>query len=288
MAQPLAWAAIINADSEKEEDSENSKSELPLIELGLGAGVAYFPDFRGSDNYSVFGLPTPVIVYRGKWLRSSRDEVKALLFDSPRFDINISGGGAVPVDSGRDNGREGMDDLDPTFNVGPSFNWLLSDPENRDSRLRLRLPIRAAFTASFSDFKSLGFLIQPHLRYDHRWRQEDKLWSLSLRAGPLWATRKFHDFYYSVDPQFATSERRAFDASGGYSGFRTSAGILHKRGRLSLGSFASLDHLSGAQFEDSPLVATKQSYVVGLFVAWKFWESETRAPRVEDDDAPAE
>ena len=260
-------------------DAEQPRSSKPLWELGAGAGFAGYADFRGSNQYNFIGAPVPIVIYRGDWLAVSRDDTHARVFDSRRFDINITGGGTLPANSNRANGRENMPDLDLTFSVGPSFDWILSDPRNRASRLRFRLPVRAAFAASFHTFKSLGWVVEPQLVYDHRWLvNDDNSWSVTLRAGPRFAGNRYNDYYYRVKTKYAVAGRRAYDASAGYSGTQASVGLVHQRGRLSLGSYASLDYLAGATFADSPLVATEQSYRVGAYVAWYFWQSETRAP----------
>lgn len=273
------------ADSDAGDTEESGQ---PLWELGAGIAFAGYSDFRGSDQYNYVGAPIPIVVYRGDWLRVSKDEARARVFNSPRFEININGGGRLSADSDAANGRAGMPDLDPTFNVGPSFDWTLSDPDNDRSRLRFRLPVHAAFVASFSDFDTLGVIIQPQLVYDHSWQTNDKFWGFTLRAGPLWASSGYHDYYYGVKRKFATTERSAFKASSGYSGASAGIGALHRRGRLSLGSYVSLDYLKGATFENSPLVATRQSYLVGAFVAWRFWQSETRAARPKAGDGAYE
>lgn len=269
-------------------NADAQTSDKPLWELGVGAAGAFYPDFRGSDQYNTIGFPIPTVVYRGKWLRASRGDAHARLFNSPRFNINITGAGATPADSNRANGRDGMPDLDPTFSVGPSFDWTLSDPQKRDSRLRLRIPVRAAFVASFSDFKSLGASIGPKLEYNRTWHDNAVRWTATVEVGPQWASGRFHDYYYRVKPRFARPNRPVFNPGTGYSGFRAGAGFIHKRERLSLGAYASMDYLGGTEFENSPLVQTKQAYVVGLFVAWKLWESKTRAPLLDDTDAAAE
>ncbi len=264
------------------------KSSKPLWEVGAGVAVAGYPDFPGSDQYNFVGVPIPVVVYRGDRLRVSRGDARAQLYDSSRLDINVTGGGSLPADSDRDNGRDGMPDLDPTFSVGPSFDWTLSDPSNHKSRLRLRLPIRTAFVASVSDFDTLGVLVQPNIVYDRYWQQGADAWTLSVQAGPLWASSSYNTYYYAVKPEFARANRPAYSASSGYGGTRASVGLLRRRGRLSFGSYLSLDYLKGATFDDSPLVVTDQSYLAGAFVAWHFWQSETRAPRPERSDAPYE
>jgi len=267
---------------------EPDKSRKPLWEIGAGVAVAGYPDFPGSDQYNFVGVPIPVVVYRGDWLRVSRGDARARLYDSPRFDINITGGGSLPADSDRDNGRDGMPDLDPTFSVGPSLDWTLSDPANQKSRLRFRLPVRAAFVASVSDFDTLGVLIQPNVVYDHYWQHDADAWTLSLQAGPLWASSDYNAYYYAIKPEFARSDRPVYGTSSGYGGTRASVGLLRRSGRLSFGSYLSLDYLKGATFDDSPLVVTDQSYLAGAFVAWRFWQSQARAPRPERSDAPYE
>ena len=46
---------------------------LPLWELGAGAAVVSFPDYRGSDRQRSYLLPLPYVVYRGDVLQIDRE-----------------------------------------------------------------------------------------------------------------------------------------------------------------------------------------------------------------------
>jgi outer membrane scaffolding protein for murein synthesis (MipA/OmpV family) len=271
------WLAAAVAGPAGEREAQGK----PLWEIGGGAGVVVFPNYRGSREYNVWAAPLPLLIYRGRIWQISRDGVRAQLVDHPRFGINFSGRVSLPVDNDGDALREGMPDLDPTIKAGPRLSWLLSDPQRRERHsLSFDFPVYAVIATDLSDFEGIGVSIQPRLLWRQRWSvpHHDRDWSYSLSAGPLWASDAYHEYYYSVAPRFATPARPAFDASGGYSGFTVAAGLYHRRGRLRIGAYASVDYLRGAVFEDSPLVATTESYLGGFYLAWTFWESEARAP----------
>lgn len=269
-----------------DESGEDTAGHKPLWEIGAGVGAVAFPHYRGSDDYTVLAAPLPLIIYRGDILKLSRDGARAQVVDTPRFEINFSGGGSIPVDSDSDELRRGMPDLDPVVSFGPRLSWLFSEPARRDRySLRLDLPVYGAVATDLSHFDGVGWLVEPRLRWRRRWSVpgRDADWSYAVSGSLLWASDAYHDYYYSVAPRFATPERPAFDADGGYSGMSATAGVYHHRGRLRLGAVLTVNYLKGAAFEDSPLVATTDSYIAGLYVAWSLWESEARAPEHDDD-----
>jgi outer membrane protein len=98
-------------------------------------------------------------------------------------------------------------------------------------------------------------------------------WNLGMQAGPLYATDDYHQYFYGVDPAFATSERPAFTASGGYSGALALVSLTRRFPRFWIGAFARYDTLKGAAFEDSPLVRRDYSVMAGFAIAWVFLES---------------
>lgn len=279
----LALAAGLSGSVAAAENPDGRRTgAAPLWEVGGGMGAVVFPNYRGSREYNVLAAPLPLIVYRGDVFKVSRDGARAKLIDHPRFGIDIDSGLSLTFDSDGDELRRGMPELHPAIEAGPRLSWLFSDPSQRHRRsLRFNLPVYGVAVTDLSDFETIGVLIRPHLSWKRRWSVpgRDRAWSYSLTAGALWATDAYHDYYYSVAPRFATAERPAFDAKGGYSGFKATGGLYHRRGRLRIGAYAWFDYLRGAVFEDSPLVATTESYAAGLYVAWTFWESESRAPR---------
>ena len=250
--------------------------ELPLWEVGAGVFPSTYPAYRGSDDQQYYLLPFPYLVYRGDILKVDREGLRARLFDSDRVEINISMNGAIPVKSDNDNARKGMPDLDPVFEIGPSVNLALVRPTPHQT-LKLKLPLRAVIATDFSNASREGWIFNPHLNLDNTAVAGG--WDIGLSLGPLFATSKYNAYYYEVKPQFATPSRTVYQASGGYSGTSAVASISRRFANVWLGGFLRYDYLSGAKFDDSPLVDTNHSLMGGVAVAWVFARSSRTVQR---------
>ena len=132
---------------------------LPLWEAGAGVAAISFPDYRGSVRHRSYLLPVPVFSYRGEIFQVDREKIRGLLFKSARTELDISINGSVPIRSNGNPIRDGMPDLDPTLEIGPSLNVTLT--ETGRSKLALRLPLRAVIASDFRSFQSAG--ISEHL-----------------------------------------------------------------------------------------------------------------------------
>lgn len=238
----------------------------PLWELGLGAASLHLPHYRGSDQSHTWLLPAPYAVYRGPILRADRDGARAVLIESQRVDLDLSLAAGAPTKSRDNRARSGMPDLAPTIEFGPNLNLTLA--EGSSWKLQARLPVRAVFTLQ-SRPKSVGFTTSPVLNLDLRVQG----WNLGLQGGPLAATRRQHAYFYSVDPAFATAARPAYAAPGGAAGWRFTVSASRRFADLWLGAFVRADSLSGARFDDSPLVKRRQHAAAGLALSWVFARS---------------
>lgn len=252
-----------------------AEQRLPLWELGIGAAAIRFPDYRGSAHSQNYLLPFPALIYRGDKLKVDRKGLRGLLFDSERVVLDISLDGAVPVDSDQNGAREGMPDLDATFEVGPSLKTTLYD--NNSLELRFNLPYRYVYASDFTHLDSHGTLFHPNLSLDYHGP-----WSVGLSAGPLYGSYDYHHYYYSVTPEYATAERPAYQAEGGFSGVRYTLGFSRRYNGFWLGGFVRYDDLGNAVFQDSPLVKRGDAWMAGLSFAWFFKRSERRV-LVEED-----
>ena len=99
---------------------------------------------------------------------------------------------------------------------------------------------------------------------------------MGFSAGPLYATQTFHQYFYGVAPQFATPERPAYEARGGYSGATFIAGLSRRIQKFWVGAYVRYDALSGAVFDSSPLVKQNYAVAAGIAFAWVFAESGTK------------
>jgi outer membrane protein len=244
----------------------------PLWEAGAGAAIIDLPDYRGSDQSRVYPLPVPYVVYRGERLKIDRQKVRGLLYSSELAELDLSVSGSVPVRSRHNRAREGMPDLDPTLEIGPSVNVFLYRGASDKLSVELRLPLRAVESSDFKSAHHEGFLFQPHLNVDLK-GVPGPGWHLGLLAGPLFGSNAYHDYFYRVQPEFARAGRPAYDAKGGYSGMQFIAALSKRFQNYWVGAFLKADSLHGAAFADSPLV--KRNYAIGggVAVAWIFARS---------------
>lgn len=246
----------------------------PLWEAGFGAGALVSPDYRGSDESRGYLLPLPYLIYRGEILKIDRSGIYSRLIDTERVKLDLSGDAGVPVDSSTNRARLGMPDLDPVFEVGPSLEICLVRNCRGDRLLQLRLPLRLMFSTDFSSIESRGGVFNPHLNADFKNIGPGGGWNFGVSAGPLYASERNHDYYFQVEPQYATAARPAYDARGGYSGARMTLALSKRFRNIWIGAFARYDDLSGTAFDDSPLVRVHHSFMAGIGVAWVFAESE--------------
>jgi MipA family protein len=253
-----------------------AQEALPLWEAGAGVSVVDFPHYRGSDQRHTYALPLPYFIYRGDVLKVDRQGLRSLLFDSRRVELDLSVNGSVPVDSADNRARQGMDDLDPTLEIGPSLNVHLAGAEGEHTQLDLRLPLRAVIASNFRHVRDTGWIFQPQLNLDIRHPFGAQGWNLGLAAGPIFSDRRYNDYFYGVSPADATVERPAYRAGGGYAGTQFIAALSKRFDRTWFGAFIKADTLRGAVFEDSPLVKQRTSLTAGVGFAWIFAVSDQR------------
>jgi outer membrane scaffolding protein for murein synthesis (MipA/OmpV family) len=143
--------------------------------------------------------------------------------------------------------------------------------------------VRAAIATDFSHTNGVGFVFSPHLSYTTRPLIAGVKWNLGAQAGPIFATGEFHQYFYGVDQSFASAERPAYSADGGYSGAYALMSLSRRFPRFWIGAFARFDMLKGAVFEDSPLVRRDYAFMAGVALAWVFAESSKKV-RIDVDE----
>jgi outer membrane scaffolding protein for murein synthesis (MipA/OmpV family) len=266
----LAGTGAVRAQSETE----------PLWEAGVGVGAVDFPDYRGSSQSRVYALPVPYFVYRGKFLQADRRGVRGVFMDTERVDLNLSVGASLPVDSSRDRAREGMPDLRPTVEFGPSLEFRLWEDDDRLARIDLRMPLRGAVTIERSP-RFIGGEFFPHLNLDLLDPWGHAGWNLGLAAGPVFTDGRYNRYFYEVPAQYATAERPAYTPGAGFAGTQFLVALSKRYPRFWVGAFARYDRLNGARFEASPLVTSKGYFAAGFGISWIVGESSQRVPVTE-------
>ena len=254
-----------------------SADDEPLWEAGMGLTVLDFPDYLGSSQSRAYLLPFPYLVYRGRFLREDRRGLRGIFVETDRVHVDLSVGASLPVDSSRNHAREGMPDLRPTVELGPSADVGLWEAADHRARLELRLPLRAALTIE-SHPRFIGGQFSPHVNLDVVDPAGFGGWNLGMLAGPVFTDARYNRYFYEVKDEFATLERPAYTTGGGFAGTQFIVALSKRYPKFWVGGFARWDTLAGAKFEASPLVTSKRYYAAGIAVSWILGESQERVP----------
>ena len=253
----------------------HAAEERPLWELGAGFAAFSFPAYRGSDQTNNFLMPVPHFSYNGDFFKADRQGIRGSFFDSERLDLTLSMALSAPASSKDVAVRAGMPDLNGTFEIGPEIDVTFWRSENRARFVKLLLPLRTGITLESSP-QQIGWVFHPKLNMDITDLPGLPGWNLGMLAGPLFGDKRQHAYYYSVEPQYATAARPAYEAKAGYAGMQYLVALSKRFPKYWVGGFARYDNLSGASFEDSPLVRKKDYVAAGIAITWILGESSTR------------
>ncbi len=260
----MSLLALTQSAFSKEAKMSLKPVEKPKWELGVGLGGLSLPHYRGSDQRDEYFAPLPYIRFNGDRLKVDREGGRYYFHNDPVFKIDLSAAFSFPVDSENNNARQSMPDLDALLEVGPRFHWFIYESNDHRLRFRFGAPVRMAI--NLSNAENEGWIFAPYFQVRYF-----SIMETAFSVGPMWASEKYHDFFYQVDSQFATSDRSAYDAKGGYSGFRFTLTNSHRLSKhYWWGGFLRYDSLSGTTFEDSPLVKQTDAFMMGLVLSYIF------------------
>ena len=252
--------------------------QVPRWEAGAGVAVIDFPHYRGSNERRSYVLPVPYFIYHGDILKVDRQRVRGLFFHNDYAELDVSMNGSVPV---KDNvARQGMPDLDPTLEIGPSLNFHLYQTKSNQTRLELRLPLRSVIASDFSYLHDVGWMFHPVLNLDVENVFNQKGWNLGMGIGSIFTDRRYNQYFYGVDARYVIQGRPVYAAGGGYAGRQFVAALSKRFPKMWVSGFVKWDSLRGAVFEDSPLVKSKQTITAGFAISWVLSES---AIKVEEE-----
>jgi outer membrane scaffolding protein for murein synthesis (MipA/OmpV family) len=279
------WAAglvLLTASTTASAQDEPSLTVgRPLLELGVAGAVGWLPDYPGSDENHVKGIAAPYLIYRGDILRADREGLRGRFFRGRHTELDVSLSGALPASSEDNEAREDMPDLDLMGEIGPDYRITLQHLPARQ-RVDLDLALRGVFTTDFEEITYRGLVVHPELGF----RRLDVAYPgalLRVGIGPIFATGRFMDYFYDVEPRFAEAGREEFEADAGYVGSRLQGSFtVPLNARFSLIAGGRVDALWGATNRDSPLVKEPVNLSLVTGFAWSFYQSDVRSRRVED------
>ena len=165
-----------------------------------------------------------------------------------------------------------MPALKSTVEFGPSASIHLWRSPGARIKFDLRTPLRAALTLGAAP-ELIGWTFTPQFALDVADPAGYTGWNLGLLAGPLFANRRYHEYFYSVAPQYATASRPVYQAQGGYAGTQFLTAVSKRFPKFWFGAYIRYDTLSGAAFAPSPLVRSAGYWSAGFGIAWIIHQS---------------
>ena len=135
-------------------------------------------------------------IYRDKILRigeQNRGAMSRRFINKKRYEFEVTLSAAFPVDSGSNNARASMPDLDYLFGIGPQLIFQLIDAHEHRN-LNLNLQARAVYSTDFSSVTSQRYAFNPILHYSRKLLPGLDLLRFSSCVGPVFATEDLMDF----------------------------------------------------------------------------------------------
>jgi len=243
----------------------------PKWEIGAAGGAFYLPDYPGSDVSRSRSLLLPYGVYRGDILRADQDGgIRGRFCNTERVECDLSFGAGFRSRSADNEARQDMENIDWIGEVGPRVQIHIS--KDGPSSWTLRLPVRYVFSTEI--FKSLdfrGYVFDPRLSYSRGGFLRQDMF-LSISGGPGWATERLHDYFYEVDQQYVTANRRLYNASGGFFGWESSISIGRQISpQITLVGGMSKSFYADAKNRSSPLHSDIETQSYFLVLAWSLY-----------------
>lgn len=239
------------------------------LEYGIGITGLRFPHYPGSDQTHTVTLPFPYLTYYSERLDVDGSSVRGRLWDNGPWSLDISSGGALPVDADDNKAREGMDDLGWLGEIGPAIRysprWSQSSPR---WQYRVSLPVRQAVELDGLDIDGQGWIVAPNVQVQRDFLATGHRWEFQARASVRYASRAYNHYFHGVDPAFATAERPAFQAEEGISAYTFSTGLGWRQQNWWIGGFVRYSDFSDSVVRDSPLIRDRRQASFGLSAAY--------------------
>jgi outer membrane scaffolding protein for murein synthesis (MipA/OmpV family) len=238
------------------------------FEWGGGLLTLVGNHYRGSDQGKVWLFPIPYFTYSSKNIEAEPSFIRGIIFHNEWFSFKLSLILGLNVESTNNYAREGMPNLDYTFEAGPMAIFHLWRSKQEHLFVNFEWPVRESFATNFKYIKPAGFFTVPFLNIIHSPTHSSWNWNSEFSISPMYADEKYHQRIYGVDKDFVRSNRPYYRASGGYSGFQTALVLNKRKDNLLMIPFMRWDYLKGAVFEGSPLVKSKNYFLGGLGLFW--------------------
>jgi len=264
----------VNAN-ESSKQKAVTKSQAKL-ELGVGAFATQLPQYLGSDQSDSYLVPLPYIYYLDDNIKIDRNQFNGKLFQNKQLYLDLSASGGIKVNSEDNNARTDMPDLDWVFELGPSVKYYFSGSPQQNSFFYAEFFTRKATATDFHSITNAGWRYGPSSTYQKAFSLADidqgkGQFEFTTRININFSDDRYLNYYYGVPNQHSQLNRTAYNSNGGYAGSDISFGLTYRVDSWWFASFARYYNLSGAVFNESPLIKQNSNWSIGIGASWIFY-----------------
>ncbi len=234
------------------------KSFAGEFNFGLGVISLRTNHYRGSDQEIDYHFPMPYIYYQGEKIKADNGIINGKFFDSRFLSIQLTMSAGPRVEQEENDARQGMPELLWNMGIGPMAVIHIIRSDN--FILQIEHAIRREFETDFSYTRGFGTTNVTYLTIG----MKGETWSFEYAIGKLHGDQDYHNYYYGIEPEYATADRPIYNATSGNSGIVQILAIKKQLGDFMLFPFARYDNIENAVFTDSPLVKKERYLMVGI------------------------
>jgi outer membrane scaffolding protein for murein synthesis (MipA/OmpV family) len=261
--------------------------EKPRLEAGIGLGYFQGFDYPASNDPNTASLVLPFFIYRSEVFRFfDGGGVGAVAIEEPRVKLELSLGGALNAESEGNSAREGLPDLDLLLEVGPQLTVRIFDrvlASGGRAKLSWDSKIRAVVSTDFKGIDARGFVVASGFSFKREALFSDKVDFIS-NLDVTFADKRFNEYLYAVEPQYATQNRASYAATAGYVQTSVFLGFAFRpTEKLRIFTGVSTGLYGPSANKRSPLFETNQSTTYALGVVWTAFQSKDMI-KVYDND----
>lgn len=249
---------------------------LPLWEVGVGALPFRSDNYRGSPQHNWYLFPLAAYTYRGKYVEAETGYVRGHFIKFGRFTLDLSVSLGLNVNSDTNKLRHGMEDLDPTFELGPILRYYLWKSDDGNHFVNLELPYRAVYTTNLKYVDHVGYYSIPYVHYLARATPSTFGWSTEFTLGLQYGSTGYHNHFYAVNSRDVSPQRDYYHSRRGYSGTQATFTVSKRINDFLIVPFFRYDYLDGAVYRESPLYKNPHYTSFGMTLMWFFAHSEKK------------
>ncbi len=276
-----AIASEVNAGSENASEEQtinpgSARESLPQLEFGIAAAALQVPAYPSSAVTNERQFVLPWFIYRSDTVQVKDGGVEMVAYESDRLKIDMGIGGSLNADTSDTPLREGMPDIDFLLELGPRFDVPLSNQTRNGIRTKLNwvTSLRLAVSTDFRRLDYRGPVLNTQLKYRVAGFGNDKV-SLSASVSSTWLGNELMDYFYSVDDEFVTDSRPAFNAGGGFLNLGASFGVGFEP-TPDINAYIGIGYrnFNGSENEDSPLFEQDSNTNIIVAASWRLYKSK--------------